>query len=906
LVEAFPRLRFQNLQRIGKFPGLGLLWGIENAPNGNFACIWQWHDDDNAAAKTALLDLKGRALDIEFSSQFETTGEVYVLVSRGLNADGFQPVDIWRYELETAPPFSLKSKKGVRIASGTSKHATMGALHGAGDGSVLIDLGEKSSLSAQMPGIRVQEARTGVWRLKDDRATNTARSEGSLDPKSGRESSGQEIASLTAKPGPVWKLQRDEAGVSLIDLGGLHENQAIGDLREDFDLAGGAFDYTMEDQAESIAIIDRQRGLIHQLSEANSGGWRLNPLAITDRDLKYVGSDSNNQMLVIDSRGTPRRLVNRREVRERGSRMPLKLSESGWYQSIEDGKLEDAFVPIANETATEGEGVRQEVFLAVPERTRIDWMSEGEWIYPDGTLLVQTIYSPADDSLTKGESDSALGTGSQRKETRVFLRNRGQWHPFVYRWNADQTDGLSEGGIDNDQGYRVASECSRCHIESGNNYLIGFERRVAKGSSITNPKSSLIRELTDRGYLKRRSLVDEYRSRVEQKRPSRQELLADTKGSENAQRIESGAMEWRWFRASMEADLMRPWLDTLRMGALVANEKDRGSSNGNPPEDLESLGNVIYAFAIAYEVTKSDVFRDFAIASADALIEKYVDPKHGGFYWLVDRNGRVTDGRKDLSGNARALLGLARLSTAVNRTEYLEVALRNWEILGVQLENPNGGFFEEAKEDFSSPAGCSSEALLDLYEALLGLYDASHVGQLALDAERLEAFVCSRLVLDGGFIPERFETDWQNPVVQDKAILVELGNQLRWAFAISESIRLGGTHEYLPIGNGLVDFALDRGMDDTLRGIGSYDNRWQKGRWQQSTLMRTLMRYAESHGRWQLWKAVASTKEYMVSEVIDSQGAGWFEEDGKGAKSSNILFHAIGMYMEGIRIAPPR
>jgi mannose/cellobiose epimerase-like protein (N-acyl-D-glucosamine 2-epimerase family) len=166
--------------------------------------------------------------------------------------------------------------------------------------------------------------------------------------------------------------------------------------------------------------------------------------------------------------------------------------------------------------------------------------------------------------------------------------------------------------------------------------------------------------------------------------------------------------------------------------------------------------------------------------------------------------------------------------------------------------------------------------------------------------------VCSRLVLDGGFIPERFESGWKTPAVQDKAILVELGNQLRWAFAISESIRLGGTHEYLPIGNGLVDFAIDRGMDEAMRGIGSYDNRWQKGRWQQLTLMRTLMRYAESHGRWQLWKAVANTKEYAVSEVIDSEGSGWFEEDGKGAKSSNILFHAIGMYMEGIRIARSR
>ncbi|MEI8211706.1 MAG: AGE family epimerase/isomerase, partial [Planctomycetota bacterium] len=908
LVEAFPRLQFQNLQRIGKFPGMGLLWGIENAPNGNYACIWQWHDDDNAATKTALLDLKGRALDIEFSGQFETTGEVYILVSQGLNANGFQPVDLWRYELETVPPFSLRSKKGVRIASGTTTHASMGSLHDAGNGSLLIDLGEKSSLSAQTPGIRVQEARTGVWRLKVDRAANAAPSEGTLAPLSGRESGGPESASLTAKPGPVWKLQRDEAGISLIDLEGLHENQSIADLREDLDLAGGAFECTKADQTESVAIIDRQRGLIHQLSETDSGAWRTNPLAVTDRELQYLGLDSNSQMLVIDSRGTPRRLVSQRVLRERGTRMPLKLSESGWYQSIEDGKLEDAFVPIANEATHEREGVRQEVFLAVPERTRIEWMSEGEWVYPEGTLLLQTIHAPADDSLTKRESDGALGAGSHRKETRVFLRNRGQWHPFVYRWNADQTDGLSEGGIDNDQGFRVASDCSRCHIESGNNYLIGFEGRVMKGSSITNPKNSLVRELRDRGYLKRRSLVDEYRSLVERKRPLREELLADTKSSEDAPQMEIRAIEWRWFQASMEADLMRPWIDRSRMGSLAANEKDGGAgqSNGSLPDDLESQGNLIYALAIAYEATKSDVFRDLASASADALIENYVDPNHGGFYWRVDRNGRVTDGRKDLSGNARALLGLARLSAALNRPEYLEVALRNWEILGEQFENPSGGYYEEAKEDFSSPAGCSSEALLDLYEALLGLYDASRVSQIALDAERLEAFVCSRLVLDGGFIPERFESGWKTPAVQDKAILVELGNQLRWAFAISESIRLGGTHEYLPIGNGLVDFAIDRGMDEAMRGIGSYDNRWQKGRWQQLTLMRTLMRYAESHGRWQLWKAVANTKEYAVSEVIDSEGSGWFEEDGKGAKSSNILFHAIGMYMEGIRIAQSR
>ena len=70
-------------------------------------------------------------------------------------------------------------------------------------------------------------------------------------------------------------------------------------------------------------------------------------------------------------------------------------------------------------------GAQAERFMAVPDDARIDYSSSGSWTFPNGTALGQT-----------------LAVNGRRMETRVLLRQQGEWAGYTYRWNDEQSDAV--------------------------------------------------------------------------------------------------------------------------------------------------------------------------------------------------------------------------------------------------------------------------------------------------------------------------------------------------------------------------------------------------------------------------------------------------------------------------------
>ena len=66
-----------------------------------------------------------------------------------------------------------------------------------------------------------------------------------------------------------------------------------------------------------------------------------------------------------------------------------------------------------------------------PSETKVAFKSAGAWGFPDGTALVQTL------SLDRRAGKAITPF---RVETRVLLRQQGEWAGYSYRWNAAQTD----------------------------------------------------------------------------------------------------------------------------------------------------------------------------------------------------------------------------------------------------------------------------------------------------------------------------------------------------------------------------------------------------------------------------------------------------------------------------------
>ena len=81
-------------------------------------------------------------------------------------------------------------------------------------------------------------------------------------------------------------------------------------------------------------------------------------------------------------------------------------------------------------------GRSMERFAALPGLERIEQKPQlnagGAWTLPDGSVLVQT--------LSLDRVDDAGKPARKRIETRLLVRQQGEWTGYSYRWNAEQTD----------------------------------------------------------------------------------------------------------------------------------------------------------------------------------------------------------------------------------------------------------------------------------------------------------------------------------------------------------------------------------------------------------------------------------------------------------------------------------
>ncbi|RPJ58456.1 MAG: hypothetical protein EHM24_28700 [Acidobacteria bacterium] len=107
------------------------------------------------------------------------------------------------------------------------------------------------------------------------------------------------------------------------------------------------------------------------------------------------------------------------------------------------------------------DGAQKERFLAVPDGKTIHVGPDGDWDFPEGSVLVKTF-------LLEGT----------RVETRLFMRHPdGVWAGYSYEWNDAQTDAtLLDGSLEKQVAGRTwyfpsRAECLRCHTTAAGRTL---------------------------------------------------------------------------------------------------------------------------------------------------------------------------------------------------------------------------------------------------------------------------------------------------------------------------------------------------------------------------------------------------------------------------------------------------
>jgi uncharacterized repeat protein (TIGR03806 family) len=160
-----------------------------------------------------------------------------------------------------------------------------------------------------------------------------------------------------------------------------------------------------------------------------------------------------------------------------GPGVATQLSATGCVDPSNPTLPASGLIPYAPNAAFWSDGAAKQRWIGLPDGQRIAVNAEGDWDFPNGTVLMKSFR--LDDRLV---------------ETRLFMRHPdGVWAGYSYEWNAQQTDAtLVRGGKQVKVGehtwiYPSEGQCLECHTEAAGRSL-GLETRQL-AFNITYPQT---------------------------------------------------------------------------------------------------------------------------------------------------------------------------------------------------------------------------------------------------------------------------------------------------------------------------------------------------------------------------------------------------------------------------------
>ena len=183
-------------------------------------------------------------------------------------------------------------------------------------------------------------------------------------------------------------------------------------------------------------------------------------LANTSHQVICFGVDNDDELLVVDYRGTLHRLRQNPASRP-AEPFPTLLSQTGLFSDLTTLKPAAGAYAYTIRSEMWQDGATAHRLIAIPGTGGIDLhpntdqrlgFRKGEWSFPDRTVLAKTLSMPVFPSADSTE------TKSRKLETQVLQLVDGFWQAYSFVWNEAGTDAELSDGKGSDTRLVVADE----------------------------------------------------------------------------------------------------------------------------------------------------------------------------------------------------------------------------------------------------------------------------------------------------------------------------------------------------------------------------------------------------------------------------------------------------------------
>lgn len=150
-------------------------------------------------------------------------------------------------------------------------------------------------------------------------------------------------------------------------------------------------------------------------------------LLLTGMNIPGFAQDTQGEVYALNYSGGAGEGIYRLTATSGGtsSTIPEKLSETGCFADTAQKTVVEGVLPYNVTTALWSDGADKTRFLAVPTTQKVQVLSDGDFDFPVGSVLIKNFLH--DD---------------QYLETRLFMRHQNGWGGYSYEWLPDQSDAL--------------------------------------------------------------------------------------------------------------------------------------------------------------------------------------------------------------------------------------------------------------------------------------------------------------------------------------------------------------------------------------------------------------------------------------------------------------------------------
>jgi len=380
-------------------------------------------------------------------------------------------------------------------------------------------------------------------------------------------------------------------------------------------------------------------------------------------------------------------------------------------------------------------------------------------------------------------------------------------------------------------------------------------------------------------------------------------------------------------------------------GGYLTHFDENGDDPGTDEKSLISQARTLYTMSSAHRAGygEGDCAR-LARHGADFLLDKMLDRKHGGFYWLADRRGKILSEQKILYGQCFAMYALAEYTLATDDPRGIEAAVAIFDLVQEKCRDRQYGGYLEMFDRRWRPAGPGPQggdrktfdAHMHLMEALTTLFEATGDEKHRRALRQTIALLIGRMLHpEFGTAIAHFSLDWQ-PLPQIKFDVVwghdrynaggrkahaqegtSFGHNLEFVWLLRQALLILDLdpQDYTGVMRPLTDHAVNHGIDHLHGGLftegGHAGGVLEEAKefWQQAEALIGLLDACLAFGLKNYWPAYLNVHRFVFDKLIDRRVGEWrplLTREGKPiwthlGDSWKINYHTVRSMIQSIR-----